>query len=77
MRDARQAGDDAILVDERAGTLIVIGPKGRAHAFTPDGRHVTSLTLVGEDLEKRKARKRWRPATREEIRTVRAAVAQS
>ncbi|HWC64841.1 MAG TPA: hypothetical protein VG777_02080, partial [Thermoanaerobaculia bacterium] len=61
IRDAWSAADADLLADETRGTLIVLGPRGRAHAFTPEGRHVTSLILDREALSRRIARRRWRP----------------
>ncbi|MFN7973650.1 MAG: hypothetical protein U0166_15095 [Acidobacteriota bacterium] len=75
LRDAREAADAAFLADEGRGTLIVLGPRGRAHAFTREGRHVTSLHVDGEALERRLARRRWRPAATDEIRAMRASLA--
>ena len=74
LRDAWSASDAALLADESRGTLIVLGPNGRAHAFTPAGRLVTSLTLDRESLDRRLHRERWRKATREEIRALREAL---
>ncbi|MGH9440858.1 MAG: hypothetical protein ACRD16_01135 [Thermoanaerobaculia bacterium] len=71
VRDALRAPDESLLADESRGTLIVLGPNGRAHAFTPAGRLVTSLTLDREALDRRLHRERWRRATREEIRSLR------
>ena len=74
IHDAWAAADADLLADETRGTLIVLGPRGRAHAFTPEGRHVTSLILDREALSRRLARKRWRPATRAEIEALRGAL---
>jgi hypothetical protein len=74
IQDAWSAADADLLADETRGTLIVLGPRGRAHAFTPEGRHVTSLILDREALSRRIARRRWRPATPEEIQTLRTAL---
>jgi len=74
LQDAWSAADADLLADETRGTMIVLGPRGRAHAFTPEGRHVTSLILDREALSRRIARKRWRPATRAEIDALRGAL---
>jgi hypothetical protein len=71
-RDAARAGQEAVFYDQRRQTLIVLGPRGRAHAFTTDGRHVTSLVLDGESLARRIARGRFRPATPQEIESLRS-----
>jgi hypothetical protein len=69
--DAWSAPDERFLVDERRETVVVLGPKGRAHVFAPDGRHVTSLRIGGDQLERRIGRERWRPARPDEIRAFR------
>ena len=74
LQDAWSAADTDLLADEIRGTMIVLGPRGRAHAFTPEGRHVTSLILDREALSRRLARRRWRPATRAEIDALRGAL---
>jgi len=74
LQDAWKASDTDLLADDARGTLIVLGPRGRAHAFTPGGKHVTSLILDREALSRRMARKRWRPATSAEIQLLRAAL---
>src|SRR5690606_18758883 len=38
--DALRASDQALLEDVRHGTVVVLGPRGRAHVFSPEGRHV-------------------------------------
>jgi hypothetical protein len=74
LQDAWKASDTDLLADDARGTLIVLGPRGRAHAFTPGGKHVTSLILDREALSRRIARKRWRPATPAEIQVLRTAL---
>ncbi len=74
IHDAWAAADADLLADETRGTMIVLGPRGRAHAFTPEGRHVTSLILDREALSRRLARRRWRPATPAEIEALRTAL---
>ncbi|MCB9548892.1 MAG: hypothetical protein H6706_24065 [Myxococcales bacterium] len=59
--DAREAGDDRLYLDTRRETVIVIGPRGRAHVFTLRGRHVTSLRLAPGELTRRTGRDRWKP----------------
>jgi hypothetical protein len=74
LRDAWSAPDASLLADDSRGTLIVLGPNGRAHAFTPGGRLVTSLILDRDSLDRRIQRERWRQASREEIRMLREAL---
>jgi len=61
LRDAHRAADHELLRDARRKTVIVLGPRGRAHVFTDDGRHVTSLQLRGGEADKKLERGRWRP----------------
>jgi hypothetical protein len=75
MRDVREAGDGSFYRDEERSTLIVVGPRGRVHAFTAEGRHVTTLTLEGDALERRLRRERWRPARGDEIAEFRRSLA--
>ncbi len=60
MRDARETPDERLLYDTKTDTIVVLGPKGRAHLFSPTGKHVTSLQLNPGEVE-RKSKKRWRP----------------
>jgi len=69
--EAENATDERILTDERRATYVVLGRKGRAHVFAGDGRHVTSLRLEPGEVERKTRRKRWRPATREELAELR------
>jgi len=39
-----QVGNGFVLVQ---GTIVVLGGKGRVHVFTPQGKHVTSVTMLG------------------------------
>lgn len=64
--DARAAGPDALFYDEKAGTTVVCGAQGRAHAFNPDGRHVTSFVLNPGAVAFRLRTRRWRAVTPDE-----------
>lgn len=64
--DAAEASDDAILWDLDQSTIIVLGGKGRVHVFTPQGKHVTSVTMQGHAIERRRHTGRWRAAEPEE-----------
>jgi len=66
VEDARAAAASMIFCDEKAGTMIVCGPQGRAHAFAPDGRHVTSFILRPGAVAFRLRTQRWRPVTPDE-----------
>lgn len=64
--DAGEANDDAILWDLDQNTVVVLGGKGRVHVFTPQGRHVTSVMMQGQAIERRRHMGRWRLAEPEE-----------
>lgn len=72
--DVRAASDDKLYADTRRGTLIALGPRGRAHVFTEAGRHVTSLRLEDGELARKLARQRWVPLSPERIGPFRAAI---
>lgn len=74
LADAREASEDRLRWDGERETVVVLGPKGRTHVFTPDGRHVTSIVL-GPGEDRRKAnRERWRLLTGPEAARFRQAV---
>ncbi len=75
--DARTVSKDRVLADTRKETFVVLGPKKRAHIFSPEGLHVTSLRLEPGELERKTARKRWRHITPEELLHFRTAIARS
>ena len=70
-RDAREASDERLLYDEERKTIVVLGPKSRAHLFSVEAKLVTSLQLGVGELE-RKTKKRWGPIPSEVIEQWRA-----
>lgn len=64
--DAGEVGDDRILWDTEKATIVVLGPKGRVHVFTNDARHVTSVVMPGNAIERRRHQGRWRLAEPDE-----------
>lgn len=66
LEDARAVACDMIYFDEKAHTVVVCGPQGRAHAFAPDGRHVTSFVLRPGAVDFRLRTRRWRSVTTDE-----------
>lgn len=72
--DARAASDDRLMADTRRGTIIALGPRGRAHVFTREGRHVTSLRLEEGELARKIARQRWAPLDGPALAAFRAAL---
>lgn len=64
--DASEASDAAILWDIDQSTVVVVGPKGRVHVFSPAAKHVTSVVMQRSAVERRKQQGRWRLAEPEE-----------
>lgn len=65
--DAREAQPEHLFFDEKTRTTIACGPQGRAHAFSADGRHVTSFVLGSGAAEFRVRTGRWRALGKDEI----------
>ena len=68
-RPTRKAVDDAraivpgdVLVDERNGTLVVPGARGRMHFYTADGRLVSSVRYSRDAIERKRKLGLWRPS---------------
>ena len=59
MDDLSNAADHHFYSDKARGSIVVAGKRGRAHVFNPEGKHVTSLILPSDKLEKREQRKRY------------------
>jgi hypothetical protein len=74
-RDARHAGDERLFWDAHRETVVVAGPRGRAHVFNAAALHVTSLRLEPGELERKLAQGRWRALPPERLAPFRAAVA--
>ncbi len=72
--DARVAGGDALLVDPRNGTLVVLGERGRTHFFTPDGRLVSSVRYSRDAIERKLQAERWQRASDELTREFRTKI---
>ncbi|MDH3629094.1 MAG: hypothetical protein OEV00_07765 [Acidobacteriota bacterium] len=83
-RPTRKALDDLSIaktedafVDEGQGTQIILGERGRAHVFSPQGRHVTSIRYRREAIERKVRQERWRPASTSELLALQQRVAQA
>ncbi|MBN2492471.1 MAG: hypothetical protein JXQ29_16605 [Planctomycetes bacterium] len=66
LEDARRVRAGALFWDDKHGTYIVVGPRGRTHVFNPDGRHVTSVVYSRDAFERKQKLKLWRELSREE-----------
>lgn len=75
--DVRDSSPDKWFYDEKADTVVVCGPQGRAHAFSPNGRHVTSFSLRPESIDFRLRTQRWRPMTAAEADEIKRKIEES
>ena len=71
--DIRGAGPEAFLRDERAGTVVVLGDRGRTHFLTPEGRLVSSVRYSREAIDKKRNLGLWQPLGRTEAEAAREA----
>ncbi len=74
LEDVRCAAPRSFLRDERRGTVVVLGPRGRVHVFAPGGRLVTTLQLDPDAVRRRRSRERWEPLPGAELERFLAAV---
>lgn len=75
--DVRDAPPEKWFYDEKAGTAVICGPQGRAHAFSSNGRHVTSFTLRPDSIEFRLRTHRWRAMTTAEADEIKRKIGES
>ena len=54
VEDVREARRETVLVDERSGTLVVLGARGRTHFFSPQGRLVSSVRYSREAIDRKR-----------------------
>lgn len=73
--EARSAPDARLLFDTQRKTVVVVGKRGRAHVFSAQGLHITSLQLGPTELERKADQGRWKPLGAARIAAFRAALA--
>jgi len=61
--------------DAFRGSIIVLGKSGRCHVFSPEGRHITTLSIGRDELASRQRRRRYLPLETEAIAAFRAGAA--
>jgi hypothetical protein len=66
LEEAMRVHPERLQADDENGTFIVLGARGRIHVYADDGKHVTSLSLQPDAIQKRIATGRWRPVTKAE-----------
>lgn len=67
LQDALDAPADKVFLDTRHDTVVVLGPRGRTHVFTRDGRLVTSLVLTPGEVARRSGQARWKVLDTSEV----------
>ena len=72
--DLAAASAEDFFHDTVRQSIVVTGRAGRAHVFNAGGKHVTSLVIPQDKLERLCARKRYVPLTASEICELRDAV---
>jgi hypothetical protein len=68
--DARHAEAREILFDERNGTFVVPGERGRTHFYTTEGRLVSSVRYTKEAVARKVKLGLWKEAGREEAEAI-------
>jgi hypothetical protein len=74
LADLSRAALEDVFFDRRQKTLVVLGERGRAHVFNPQGKLVTSLRTHPGAVTRRQRREHWRPAEAAELEALRAGV---
>ena len=64
--DARVMRGEQCYVDERSGTLVVLGERGRTHFFTAAGQHVSSVRYSKDAIARKLKLEVWREASEDE-----------
>jgi hypothetical protein len=59
LSDAVKASIDKYFIDVRHETIVILGPRLRAHVFARDGLHVTSMQLESGELERKMGKGFW------------------
>jgi hypothetical protein len=73
--DLAAASDADLFHDTVRQSIVITGRSGRAHVFNSNGRHITSLVIPRDKLERLCARKRYVLLTAGERKEFREAVA--
>jgi hypothetical protein len=73
LEDLAEAGPQDLLMDQRKGTLVVLGDRGRTHFFNVEGKLVSSVRYSRDAIQGKLKNGLWRLATGEEIKKIRVA----
>lgn len=72
--DLEKADHRSVYFDRRHDTLVVLGERGRAHVWSPEGKLVTSIRYTPESIERKRRAEIWRPSTKDEADGLKSAV---
>ena len=72
LEDLAEAAASDIFMDERNGTLVILGERGRTHFFNTEGKLVSSVRYSRDAIEGKLKNGLWRQATAPEIEAVRS-----
>ncbi len=72
LEDLAAAASSDIFRDERTGTLVILGERGRTHFFNTEGKLVSSVRYSRDAIEGKLKNGLWRQATAPEIETIRS-----
>lgn len=67
--DLLGASEADFFLDRMKQTIVVVGKSGRAHIFNKTGRHITSLIINKDEMERRQQRKRYALMLQDEVDT--------
>ena len=72
--DLKKADHRSVFFDRRHDTLVVLGERGRAHVWSPEGKLVTSIRYTPDSIERKRRADIWRPSTKEEAEGLKSLV---
>jgi hypothetical protein len=72
--DSRRARSHQVYFDERHGTFVVAGERGRTHFYTADGRLVSSVRYSREAVARKIKLGLWKPASTGDVESLLARI---
>ncbi len=76
LTDADAAAETKLFIDTHRDTIVVLGPRSRAHAFNKAGKHVTSWLLDPGEADRKTDKRRWRQLQPEHVSEFRKRLAE-
>jgi hypothetical protein len=72
--DVKVANPDMFYKDTRHDSIVVLGKPNRVHAFSNDGKHITSFTIKPDAVDHRTRKERWVAMAGEEARAMKQTI---